>query len=450
MASLGRFPRASSPFKVSQGPQGQIERYQVPEGVRVLAVAPDGQLRLSPATLLSRYRNCQVETVELRSGRQIAATDHPSAVFGVQAGTLKLERTTPTDALERRFMVPRVIRLPEEVFADDRLETITTDTQPADTLALDADLGYLIGAVIGHDRIVGSSVMNLRRVNQEVAEKADVIAGRFFAEERPVVWTATELDDWIKMLISRVPRGKRLPPWFLRAPRPFRDGLFAGLMDTTGSVSTSARKKQPPQLLASFHSTNLHLCHEILLLAESLGIRGRITTETSGRALAWICNFANGEFQRWGGDMMVHSDKVAKLRSVPPIKPAAASICTDLIPISESLATAARKALGFSRAKRAKLGKSFSGVCAAITKACVTGYVTRASADNFTQFVDMAELEKHPDWAVWSAIRAQTAVTWELVVRVDRTCQIEDGYDLTVPGCDTFTDNDGIVLSAAL
>ena len=47
----------------------------------------------------------------------------------------------------------------------------------------------------------------------------------------------------------------------------------------------------------------------------------------------------------------------------------------------------------------------------------------------------------------WLQVVDNTSITWDKVVSVEVTDQTETGYDLTVPGFETFVNSDGVVLS---
>jgi len=93
-------------YRTSAGQYGEIDWHAVPDGVLVLALQDDGGLRWTQPTVWSRHPGMRLEIVDLASGRQHFTDDDPRAIVGVAAGSLTLERATPTDALRRRFLVP--------------------------------------------------------------------------------------------------------------------------------------------------------------------------------------------------------------------------------------------------------------------------------------------------------------------------------------------------------
>ena len=55
--------------------------------------------------------------------------------------------------------------------------------------------------------------------------------------------------------------------------------------------------------------------------------------------------------------------------------------------------------------------------------------------------------KRHNDWADWAKLRDNNNITWISVDSVEKTGRVEKGYDLTVPGTETFVSIDGTVLS---
>jgi hypothetical protein len=80
------------------------------------------------------------------------------------------------------------------------------------------------------------------------------------------------------------------------------------------------------------------------------------------------------------------------------------------------------------------------------------GRMGRRRADNLAAWLQEHPVPSTPDdciegMAAWSRIVDNDAVTWERVIGVQKTGQREDGYDLTVPGYETFMSADGVILS---
>jgi len=116
----------------------------------------------------------------------------------------------------------------------------------------------------------------------------------------------------------------------------------------------------------------------------------------------------------------------------------------DLVPMSESLARAMCAAIPTPK-NRKTWPEGLGTVYTQLSRVSQTGYVTRNIARRVWSYLPSAF--SHPELAIWQQIVDNEKVTWDPVAKVEKTLQVETGYDLTVPGFETFTSADGIVLS---
>jgi hypothetical protein len=455
----------------TEGQHGLIDWYEVPSGIKVLAMNDNGALAWSDVSLWTVHRDCPVQIVTLSSGRQIFTDDDPRAVFGIPAGTLQLQRATPAEALKKRFLVPRIQRC-KGIENAEILEIQTEAIAPVrgnrgnalkPVLPLTGIFGYIIGVAAGD----GWATTNecdfcVASITPEIVNRLDRFIPKLFAEQSPQrcsvvshesygqserhTWTSVALNQLVSHLVRRGARCKQLPTWFLGAPANFRRGLFAGLMDTDGSISVSNAKKKP-QLMANFSSTSLRLCQEVALLASSLGIRSRVTaSKTPAGKPYWMLSFSNSDIKRWGGVGMVHPEKLAKLRSVE-IEASGTQASTELVPVSAQLATAICKAIP-TPGDRSLWPAGRNTVYTAFAHAKKNGYTTRETAKRVLDHVaDPESITSHADWKFWQSLVESDQVTWDMVESVDISDNPQTGYDLTVPGCETFADINGVILS---
>lgn len=461
----------------SKGQFGHIDWYHVQDGVQVLAHDHEtGHMKWTAVSMWSKHHGCPVELVELQSGRQLVTDDDPRAVYGVAAGSVALTRTTPTDALAKKFLVPRVVRLTVDdavaakelstaVLVGDRSHVKRNRLKPA--IAADHSFGYLVGVLAGDgwvitdkktarakdvclagitDEVIAKTHASISQLYVDDAPKAcSVVSSASYGESRRTTWTSTELAEFLAPMIGHGAVNKHLPPWFLSVSKECREGLFAGLMDTDGSISVSNAKGKP-QLMSNFASNSLRLVQEVQLLAMSLDIKGRITaSKTPGGNDHWTLSFSNLDIARWGGKGMVHPEKLAKLVSVTPDATSNIAARNDLVPIPFELVKPLRLAVYKGKTKTGPWeSPQQCSTYLALAKAATTGYVTRQTAKFALAFRPDFD---HPALPAWRAIVDNDRVTWDPVVAVEKTGRVETGYDLTVPGYETFMAADGVVLS---
>jgi hypothetical protein len=464
MIHLEDFPHGEL-CNTTQGQFGKIEWYDVPKGVQVLSMVPDGSMQWCDVKYWTVHKNCKVQTVTLASGHQIFTDNDPRAVFGIAAQTLNLDTFTPSDAVKKKVLVPRVVRANKlfDAIADMKEFKYTSALRNKgynnikDTIPLTEDFGYLIGMAAGDGWATSDlSQFCIASVSENIISKVDKIIPSLFISDSPKRysvdntrswgeskshrWASKDLNNLIGSLVNRKAVNKHLPPWFFKANLDFRKGLFAGLMDSDGSISIS-KGKTKPQLMANLTTISLRLAQEVVWLASSIGIKSRITatkSSTSGTA-AWIVNFSNIDIKNWNGYGMVHKEKLEKLNSIQVgMSPALAK--TDIVPISKSLAEVIVKEIYKSNGNKSS---TFYGT---ISVAKNTGYLTRFSADQILSSVSLNVLFNHPDFKQWLSIVEDTSVTWDLVESFEDTDIAITGYDLTVPGAETFTDIHGVVL----
>lgn len=484
VVDLQDFPHGER-LAAKDGEHGRIDLHAVPPGVKVLAYDEcAARMVWADVSHWSKHYDREVEIVNLAGGYQIVTDDDPRGVYGVPAGELAPRRCRPSEAVERRMLVPRMRRL-LSVEPSDPIMMIDGIQQPnarsgsrgkaahpmVGRVMLDVDTGYFIGATYG-DGWTGAArggqrMVPLAGVSDTVRSRWEAALPAFYgAEDDPgaselpsvskivgtksygascrVQLNSTTLASWLAPLIGHGADNKHLPSFFMNTRREFREGLFAGLMDTAGSISVS-RGKRCPQLMANFSSNSLRLICEVRLLAATLGISGRITaSSTSVGRPCWMLNFSNYDIQQWGGRHMVHVDKLAKLASVPPIAASTpARARCDIVPVPVALADELRKKLGAPRDS----GRERKSLYAALHAASKRGAISRSSAARIVERLGRETVEQYDDGAAWLRIVDCGDVTWHAVESVEATHIRETGYDLTVPGYETFMTTEGVVLS---
>lgn len=460
--NLEDFPHADL-VRTKDGLNGRIDFHSMIPGVKVLAYdEKSGAVEWKEVSNWSRHHDREIEIVNLRSGRQIVTDNDPRAVYGIARGSLRCERFTPKDAAEKGVFVPRVVSL-EGLGGDIREYRVDKSDgrkyRSKEILSLDASFGYVIGAVAGDGWCSAERSVCLAGISEAVVSKFEQCLKPIFASGTPSRYTHVSNESYghsikhtftskdlcllISPMVGSGADKKHLPPFFMSACREFREGLFAGLMDTDGSISISNGKSKP-QLMSNFQSNSLRLAQEVQLLAMSLGIRGRITTaKTPAGKPCWMLSFSNLDIKSWGGEGMVHEDKIRKLSSIDIDTGSTVAAKNDIVPISKSLASHLLQEIGAPR----NASQEHKSLYQVIHKATGCGSMSRASARAVVQYLSADKVLSHSDAKQWLSIIENDSVTWDPVESYEVTGMRETGYDLTVPGHETFMNVDGVVLS---
>jgi DNA-directed RNA polymerase subunit beta' len=154
----------------------------------------------------------------------------------------------------------------------------------------------------------------------------------------------------------------------------------------------------------------------------------------------WVVNFSDIDMQNWNGKYMTNKVKTKKLRSACKPGMPLRSSRQDIVPITFSLAKYARQ-INIAPSKDAQKQKFINDVLSA---AETHGFVSR---DVAREIIHINNIHIHPDFKGWKCIVDNNSVTWDQVVSVEKTGIKETGYDLTVPGFETFMNTEGVILS---
>jgi len=462
---LADFPRHEEISSVSN----HITFHKVPDGVEVLSYdAATGRIIATKPSYWSFHKQREVEIATLMSKRQIISDDDERAVYGLNAN-LEEVRARPSEAVG--------IHVPVGFGFEDLGETLTRIATPPinrnnayalkEFIELNERTGRVIGTYVGdgwvsylHDKIVGTCLAN---VAPEVTKHfyADLEAEFFaempgtyhrttealtqgnYGESQKHTVNSTELGRWLAPLIGRGAENKHLPPWYLFTPQAFREGLLAGLLDTDGTVSCSkpTTKKLNGQWMVNYSSTSLRLSQELVWLCRSLGIHAHVgPTKTKAGGPAWQTNISTVDLTR-ANVPCVHAEKRDGLSRIKTevAQVSAASSALDMIPIPEFIA-----------AKLSRCCPTSSTPYVLLRKATRTNVVNRALAERVLASNPTLREDVSPLMQRWLQIVDNHAVRWDRVVSYEKTGIVEDGYDLTVPGYETFMNVEGVILSNTL
>lgn len=476
VVDLEDFPRGQKLF-TKEGANGPIDWYAAIPGTKVLAYDENTRrLEWAMVSHWSKHYDREIEIVTLTSKRQIITDDDPRAVYGAGYDSLGLKRFRPQEALDAKVMVPvasylsfedegasQVFR-PKDYPCNNEQRALKLKSE----IPLDADFGYLLGVMAGDGwvsvstghtapsqfHVAGQKVTGVfDRFNETVTTLFDGPAPEPTAHARAgngtdfgghgdadrITYSSAKAARLLSDLLSRGAANKHLPPFFLTAPRDFRLGLFAGLIDTDGSISNvKAVSKQKPQLQCNFTSISIRMVNEVRLLAASLGIKGRITSfKYRDARQAWLVSFSSNDIKRWGGQYMACKPKLANLEKGVVTENSAVEARYDLVPFPKGIE---EKTRGLVRAK------DNLNLYNTLRDARGQNSLNRQAALRTITFLD-GKLDNDVEFQQWVTVVRQSDIRWEKVISVEKTGQKETGYDLTVPGYETFMSTDGIILS---
>lgn len=448
------------PHKELAVSKGTRDFYNV-EGVEVMTWDPSAQKWCwAEVSCWSVHRGCETEIVTLESGRQLFTDDDPRAVYGLDADSLELVRRTPSDACASQTWVPVSHGL---VGASPAMSTIPgLQNEP---VALDERLGRLVGTLIGDGHVTSDDYVALAalddgiahgwRMDLEALYPSDAVPEiHVYSREYDPTTPEKGLGDsrshrvhdktfghWLRPLIGSGAANKHLPPFFLDTPEAFRRGLFAGLMQTDGCISISNAKAKA-QWMINYSTISNRLARELQLLCRSLGVRASVTASTTNRGnRAYVITPSSVDLKSLGA-VRIHDAKAQDMwdqflsEPVGNISPASAKF--DKVPLPKALQLRLRP-----------LFNSKGSMYQILTKGVKTG-ITRAAVREILE--SRPELREDGDALLvrWIALADNTAVRWDRVESFERTGIVEDGYDLTVPGFETFMNIEGAVLSNTL
>lgn len=427
------------------GQKEHITFYGVPEEIKVISYDElSGKPILATVAGWSIHKDREVWTITLHDKKQIIADDDPRAVYGLNED-LEFVRNTPENSIG--MFVPVLKNIKSEVTIDK----LSGFGKLKSEIQLNKQVGYVIGAIIGdgwYDIIRNKyKGVNLAGVEKEVVEQYKKYITKFFFEEPPhfghrislhsygksekTILSSVAFAEFIAPLVGKGAKNKHLPPFWFGAPRDFKIGLLSGLLDTDGCVSISYGKEKP-QLMINISSISLRLLQEIQHMLYTLEIGSRISFSkvTQADNDFWSLGISSVDIYKIRKELnIVHvSNKKAFTTDNPPNKKSSGYLRTDIIPYSKKFYET------YVKGKVPTSSKNY------FTYTNSSGQLSRRSAKHLIQ-----EVPNLPDQFV--KLIENTQISWKKVVSCENTHKTETGYDLTVPGYETFMSVDGIILS---
>ena len=460
------FPHFDNPT-INSHPNAHF--YLVPDGVFVRAYdETKGEIVWAPVKYWSHHgvnEKLEIVTVELSSGRQILTDDDPRGVYGINPETMEFGRWRPSEAIGK--FVPRCIK--DDLPNYETKEISTGDYAGAEysmKMPLDRTSGWFLGAMIGdgwdtqdkgrsvnvcfcYDQAyndIGNGFMDALRhslCNGEDAHIGKVVhdkseKGRY-GNAITLRYASSGAGRFVNAVIGHGAENKHLPPFWQKAPYEFRLGLFEGLMDTDGTLAlVKAKAKKNVQLMSNFTSVSMTLATEVQYLCRTLGVDTKLTTQkTPAGGKCWQVSISTKNLKSLG--LQLRSPHKAKALAEAEIRPETSVGGRKYmipVPIREL--------------------KKVSSILLSLDKsAYVTfirtskkGYVPTTIADKIAKVLKAVPELQTELWKKWLELYSNIdKVVWERVEGFTNTGMFEDGYDLTVPGYETFMNSEGVILS---
>jgi len=453
LVNLADFPHESH-LGSKVGEKGLIDFYAVPSDVKVISYDEStSNVVMATVESWSVHHDREVEIVNLRSGRQIFTDDDPRGVYGIDPETYSFKRARPADGVG--MYVPIASRL-ELLNEDDR--TVSQFSLPDDerlnkSIMADRDIGYFFGTMVGNgwvtegedryrrlylacsDDNVGDE---FRKILLEKVFCDPPTIGRYkMTSEYGVGWrydvASPKLAEFVEPLIGIGARNKHLPPFFASCGRAFAKGLLEGLIDTDGTVSTN---EDGDRTTVSYSTTSVRLAQEVQHLCRLLGVYATVSpTKTPAGLSNYIVNIVTRDFAALKCKLLhkFKSSNLARTQIIQKAGPRYAA--TTWVPYPKRHGHVVRKIVKahgdafYERFRRA--GQS--------------GLLTRDVAREVIAVV--GDRVTADDWELFKQLAANDNVSWDVVENYVKTGILETGYDLTVPGFETFMSVDGVILS---
>lgn len=508
--NLADFPKGDFLGSNPNGKNGPIHFYAAPPGTKVIAFDEKTFKPIwSYVTMFSEHPDREIEIVNLTRDLQIITDDDPRAVYGIDPTTpgYTFERFTPTEAKEKGVLVARVQTMHGQLKEEGWIKSV--DFAGGET-PLTADFGYFLGAMAGDGWVDSDNKYKrwyLADSNGDVAAKLQQWLSTWIPDlqhkrtEMLKANDASRYGDTVRHSfispslganiikdLKHLLKGERndttagsgnkcLPPFTASAPKEFIQGLLAGLLDTDGTIcNTKAQSKNTSQFTVSITSTSLQLLRDAKLLFDLLGMRSTISFSkvTARKNKAWLLVLSAVDVYEKLGPIVARMQSKQKIAAYsaarkPDDNPPAAGRLR-MVPVLDHLATKICNAI--PAPKMTPKVKADLDKCRIITDlltlkravhntASKTKRVSKFIALKVIELMEKREnpylnptkvdaLVEEPDWKDFVKLAKQDEIFFEAVQFVEYTGKKETGYDLTVPGYETFMNSDGVILSNTL
>jgi hypothetical protein len=452
-----------------EGENGRMDRYPATPGIKVLAYDEcSGNPVWADVAYVTRLLHREILVIALTDRRKIFTNDGPCAVYGIPIDSLdlRLERTSPSDALSRRFAVPRVHDLSNSLpnIYSDRERTV--EMAPGIMLPLNWEFGYWLGVMAGdgwwskknYDAISGrlNWQWHIADLNGHKATKVQqIVEGLFpgvfshYANEQRKTEGDGRYGDSTKHTFSDTAGGgigealcaffskylggergdnhsgsgsKHLPAFAFAAPSDFREGMLCGLIDTDGACSVSNAKNKP-QLMISYSSTAMKLAEDVKLLCKTLGIEVSICfgKETAIGNTLWMVTLSALDSKRLEVFSRLQTPgKKEAFDHTPVAFDSAVAAAQDMVPAPPAAVSRLVKEMGIPKVRteerknpspEVKYRMRKHSVYMALKNTADKGITSRQNAENLLGIVESDLLARRANY--------QRVIEWLRHVRID-------------------------------
>lgn len=467
--------------------KGVLE-YDVPEGIFVPSYK-DGQFEMRPVTKYTVHPNCEEWKITTGKGSEIICSPHHSlATFDEE--TMSVVMTDAESSDGKCIPVLRSMQTtdPHRVIVGGELHGTTGNKKKVE-LETTFDSGWFVGTMIGDGWDSGGRQINIAygRGAEELLFRWQVLAERYRPDNKGNKFTTTQgnppsggisyittagsaaLARFFNEAIGHGAVNKHLPEGFMDMPLEFRRGLFAGLIDTDGTMCwTKGSDVKKPQFMCSFTTISPRLSEEVVLLGLTLGISSSVKDyqkdpiKFPGYSKQYIITFSTRHIQDASWIKLWSPQKqkaLDRLRSEPQIMHGQ----YEIVPLTSDV----RKELcshlvSMGATKRPKIKKNVANGDV-IEKVVLDNpefnptarsmwvvlqraktYISRESAEKLNQMVKpelrSAQCQK------WFDVVLNPSVGWDVITSAEKTGNKIQMYDLTVPDAWTFVLSNGAVV----
>jgi len=458
---ISQFPRIEETKKVKDNGN---EEYDVPDGVSIFTIDNvTHEFSKVPVKTFSIHKNLPNYTIETSSGDSMLLSHDQSAV-AINRATWEIERVTPEDLQDGR-MIPKIknTNIAETIFEVPLIDYSTSEGpshNPTNhckkSVKLNNDFGWLIGAMVGDGWVsnsIGTHQLCLAAMDENIGAKfCRVVNTMLDRDATPTIIdrphefegrkcfsrkysiTTTALTNNFVPWIGRGAYNKHLPPFYMSAPREFREGLLSGLLDTDGAVCW-LQKKNGRQFNIQYSSMSEVLIDEIVSLCRSLGISASISLGNKRpggieRRAVLSTNTVHGKKLS-----LVHRDKSKAFAEFcsSALKDSSISARQDLVPFSPEILMIAKEFVHHIENKALYNNINDS-----------KRYRWRISRQSAKRLIALDLNHRLPQR--WVDIVNNENVTWIYATSVRLNRHGVDMYDITAPGPYTFMLSNGIIV----
>jgi DNA-directed RNA polymerase beta subunit/DNA-directed RNA polymerase beta' subunit len=438
--------------------KGNKEIYNVDSKYRVLSFDPVKQvLDWFPIDDFSLHKDIEFCKVYSRFGEEIeVSNDHSLFCLNEKFETIRIE---PRNAVGMLTPRPKVVR-PQEIKATINIPELNKKDVP-----LDFNFGYLIGIYVAegsnsytHGNIHGDC--NLVSVNDSILNRVkNFLENNFgfkfnyrFYEKRngafckgkylskQMKFYSKKFSHFLENTVGHGAVNKHLPQYFLNTPEEFRCGLISGLLAGDGTISVAKAKcKKTPSFIVRYDSISEQLMYQMALLLSTMGVRSSISSYTPSGLYAKVekCYYIN----IYTVDFANLKDKIKTYHEVKDIhleelfnqdySSSIGASRNDLIPFNDSLKRGLKKLISRINNKNLnKLTQKFNN------------YITRKTAKKIVSALGEEKIKSIDYGGMWLKFIKNEDTWWDLIKKVEPISGKMEGYDLTVPGSNTFVTDD--------